>query len=119
VKGSAGEVTSTGPPATAMHAGHGLVIAWGEFDILTVPVLRVALHEAIQAYCSGIVIDLEGVTFIDASAIRVIAEASLCAQQSRLGFSIRGAGGVVAELLRLTGLLPNEGSRPRKRRLPW
>ncbi len=76
----------------------------GELDLSTLPALRHTLREA-QLGASIVSIDLQELTFIDCSALKVILEADGVAQRAgnRL-ILVRGAG-QVDRVLKLTGIL--------------
>jgi anti-anti-sigma factor len=60
------------------------VLATGELDIATTPVLSAQLSEAVAAGCRSFRIDLAGVTFCDASTVGVLVS---------LDRRVRAAGG--------------------------
>ncbi|MHB1988987.1 MAG: anti-sigma factor antagonist [Acidimicrobiales bacterium] len=76
----------------------------GEVDLMTAPELAALLDAAIDRRQGSVVLDLGGVSFMDASGLRVIAEAI-----GRLGLrdemlTIRSASANVARILDLVGL---------------
>lgn len=51
------------------------IAANGELDIFTARDVAIRLHDAVALGCSRIVIDVSGVSFVDASALGVLARA--------------------------------------------
>jgi anti-sigma B factor antagonist len=82
--------------------GSTVVIAAGEIDVATAPALREALLVAVEV-SGNVVVDLNAVTFLDSTGIgalmggfkNVPANGSMC---------LVGANGMVAKVLRQTGL---------------
>jgi anti-anti-sigma factor len=79
------------------------VTALGEFDLATATLLRDALTEAC-AFGGRVVVDLAGVTFVDASTLGLVVRAhgELAAHGSTI--EIVNPSPTVIRLLRLTGL---------------
>ena len=78
------------------------VIASGELDIATVPVLEEAFDEALAAEAARIVVDLGGVTFIDSTGLRLLIRMNETCADGTL--AIRSTA-IVDRLLQVTGLL--------------
>ncbi|MGK5553309.1 STAS domain-containing protein [Actinomadura kijaniata] len=55
---------------------HLVLTVTGEVDLDTAPALRTALHGAIAAAPAGIIVDVRGLTFIDASGLNALAVAA-------------------------------------------
>jgi anti-sigma B factor antagonist len=83
--------------------GHMLVTVAGEMDIATGPQLQERLA-ALTASGQPIIVDLDRVTFIDASGLRVLANAA--SQAAQLGASLHAvcARHQVRRLFAITGL---------------
>ncbi|MHB8512102.1 MAG: STAS domain-containing protein [Actinomycetota bacterium] len=75
----------------------------GEIDMATAPVLDERLRTAQNNGYSGIVIDLENVTFMDASGLRSLLRAAERARQSERAFAIVKAPTIVQRVLQITG----------------
>lgn len=88
----------------AVHDGLAAVAPRGEIDITTAPEVRAALSAALDRGATGIVVDLEGVTFMDSSGLSVLvgAHRRLTRRGGRL--EVVGAGPAIEKTLRLTGL---------------
>jgi len=74
----------------------------GDIDANTVAALSEAFDGDHSATDGGVVLDLEGVTFIDSSGLRVLLDLSSRAQPG--GVTLRSAPRSVRRLLELTGL---------------
>ena len=76
----------------------------GEVCVTTAPALRQRLGLAVDAHAPEVVVDLGGVTVLCAAGVSVLGEAGrrLADRGGRL--RLRGAHGVVATVLRVTGL---------------
>lgn len=64
------------------------VTAGGELDIFTARDVAIRLHDAVALGCSRVVIDVSGVSFVDASALGVLARvhAALAAEGRTMEF---------------------------------
>ena len=76
----------------------------GEIDIVTAPVARDLLAEAASEAVTGITVDLDEVTFLDAAGLGVLAGASGAARHLSGGFRLVAVPARVLRLLRVTGL---------------
>jgi len=96
----------------------------GEIDLSTSPRLLEELMTGLSLPgCRDIVLDLSGVSFLDASAIGVLMRAHTACRRAGGRLTVFGARGIVAEVLHMTGvagslvlaLLPHRltGSAPR------
>jgi len=74
----------------------------GDIDANTVPALSDAFDGEHAARDGGLVIDVEGVTFIDSSGLRVLLD--LRSRVEPAGVTLRAAPRSVRRLLELTGL---------------
>jgi anti-sigma B factor antagonist len=105
--GSSAPPAFLSPPFTIDAARRGntfVVRAEGELDLSECPVLERALREAEASYATRILLDLEGLTFIDAAGLSalVLAWHRSVANGNRLRVT-RGRGNV-AGMLHLTAL---------------
>jgi anti-sigma B factor antagonist len=75
----------------------------GELDVATSPVLDGWLSRAGSNGYSAMVLDLEGLTFIDATGLRSLHRAAVRARRSGKGFAIVNVPRVVRRVLDLTG----------------
>ena len=72
----------------ALEPPSATLVAHGELDIFTAHQVARRLGELINAGCTQVLVDLDGVTFADASALGVFARAhaDLAARQGSMGF---------------------------------
>jgi anti-anti-sigma factor len=90
--------------------GRTVVTTCGEVDVASAPMLRAALHQ-VQAAPDGavrdgtLVVDLSAVTFLDASALGVLAAAAMHARRSGGRVVLRDPTPIAVKLLEITGLL--------------
>lgn len=83
------------------HAAH--VRPFGEIDMQTAPLLEGWLQTAESNGNTAIVVDLEQVTFMDASGVRVFLDAAHRASRSGRTFAIIKAPAMVQRILQVTG----------------
>lgn len=76
----------------------------GEVDIYTSPVLKNALAAAAAEGCSKVVVDLNGVGFIDSSGLGVLVGALRRAREAGGELRVVSAQEGIARILRITGL---------------
>lgn len=89
---------------TGEHRGQAAHLRlFGEIDMAAVPVLERSLRAAESNGNSAIVVDLERVTFIDASGLRAFLGAAKRAGRSGRTFTITRAPAVVQRVLQITG----------------
>jgi anti-anti-sigma factor len=113
---------ASGQPVTSAHVrvrgGTALVIATGEFDLATAHLLGAALDEA-RGLHLPVRLDMSAVSFVDASALDVIADAERDLVERNCPFTIlRPASGVLhsLRLARLDGPVRTEPVSRRSRR---
>jgi anti-anti-sigma factor len=86
------------------HEGDVVVVALdGESDCCTTEALGRALAEAAGLGGSGIVVDLQGVTFMDVATVRVLFLASVAAAERSHTFALRAPTTGSRRLLELCG----------------
>jgi anti-sigma B factor antagonist len=84
----------------------------GELDLVTAPLLLDAATAALALPgCRDLVIDLGGVTFMDASAIGTLVRIRRACEHVGGRLSVFGAEGIVAEVLAMTGFVEWVGRR--------
>jgi anti-anti-sigma factor len=91
----------------ALVAGHTTLVltVYGELDLATSPqLLEAALKGLSISDVRDVVVDLSGVSFLDASGLTAMARACRALRDGGRGFKVRGATGIVAEILHLSGL---------------
>jgi anti-sigma B factor antagonist len=76
----------------------------GEVDIYTSPALKSALASAAADGCTTVVVDLNGVGFIDSSGLGVLVGALRRAREAGGDLRVVSAQESVARILRITGL---------------
>jgi anti-anti-sigma factor len=74
----------------------------GELDMLTAPALQEHLDRAINEGIQAALLDLGGLTFMDANGVHLLFEARDRAQQNGEMFAVVGVGGQVRKVLELT-----------------
>lgn len=89
---------------TALPCGHVVAELSGELDIAAAPTLRGALRDAVAGARRGVVVDMDGVTFIDASCLGVLVGAHRQARHLPDGLRLAAVPGHVRHLLHVTGL---------------
>ena len=99
---------------TVQRSGRSVVLcAYGELDLATAPALRRALAAAVDEEAVDLVVDLSGVTFVDASGLAPLLQAAQALQASggelRLASPTRMLRRMLV-LLDLEGRLPVAGS---------
>jgi anti-sigma B factor antagonist len=83
-----------------------LVVA-GEVDFATCEHLRTAIHDSLtEAHITELIVDLNGVSFLDSSGIRALMEGSKLATERRVGYLVTNPRRIVHRVLELTGVLP-------------
>lgn len=89
---------------TSNQSGHTAHLrVFGEIDIATAPILERSLHAAESNGDTAIVIDLEQVSFMDASGLRVFLGAARRASQGGRTLAITRAPARVQRVFRITG----------------
>lgn len=76
----------------------------GEIDVYTAPRLKDALVEAIASGCRNLIIDLEGVGFIDSSGLGVLVGALRRAKENDGAVRLVCTREGILKVLRITGL---------------
>jgi anti-sigma B factor antagonist len=76
----------------------------GEVDIYTSPVLKSALAAAAADGCTTLVVDLNGVGFIDSSGLGVLVGALRRAREAGGDLRVVSVQDSIARILRITGL---------------
>jgi anti-sigma B factor antagonist len=80
-----------------------LVVLSGELDVSAADLLAATL-EKIDRQAMGLVLDMEGVTFIDSSGLRTLIQARQMFQDEPSSVTIRNPQPATTRLLELTGL---------------
>jgi anti-anti-sigma factor len=83
--------------------GDRLLILQGELDIATAPELAATL-DRMRAYRHAVVLDLEGVTFMDSTGLMTLMDAWLEAERDGWEFSVRAASAPVRRVIELAGV---------------
>jgi anti-sigma B factor antagonist len=82
-----------------------LVRVRGEIDLASAPKLEAVLDEAIAAQPARVMVELESVSFLDSTGLRVLVEAQRRLQQGGGTFVIDGMSETVRRVLEVSGLL--------------
>ncbi|MDO8208850.1 STAS domain-containing protein [Conexibacter sp. CPCC 206217] len=76
----------------------------GEFDVAGLEAAQRALHGALGERCTGLVVDLSDLTFMDSTGLRfVLCAQRLCSAADR-PFAVRQGGPAIRRLFELTRL---------------
>ena len=95
---------STG--AEVRYTPDPVVVAWGELDVATVPVLESALDSVLNLHGGRAVeVDLSGVSFIDSSGLGVLVTGLKRAQEHGGTLIVRGLQPSPRKVFEITGLL--------------
>jgi len=76
----------------------------GEIDVYTAPGLKKELVELIEGGCNNVIVDLEGVAFIDSSGLGVLVSALRRAREHDGSVRIVCSRDSVLKIFRITGL---------------
>jgi len=76
----------------------------GEIDVYTAPSLKKELVELIEGGCSNVIVDLEGVAFIDSSGLGVLVSGLRRARERDGSVRIVCSRDSVLKIFRITGL---------------
>ena len=88
---------------TSTEGDAGIVRAVGELDANSAPRLRAAFDELFEGEHPAVVVDLEGVSFIDSSGLSVLIAAYKQASARDVKLSLRSPSPAVTRLLEMTG----------------
>jgi anti-sigma B factor antagonist len=83
----------------------------GEVDMSTVPALRQAVHEALDAEPRAVVVDLSGLSFCGSAGVVALIEAKAHADSRGVGFGTAGGRPIMRRVLDITGTGPVIGHR--------
>jgi anti-sigma B factor antagonist len=83
--------------------GDRLLVLQGELDIATAPELA-AILARLRTHRHTVVLDLEGVTFIDSTGLATLMDAWLDSQRDGWELSVRAASPFVRRVVELAGL---------------
>ena len=92
--------------------GEAVLRLAGELDLLTADDLSAAVDESRSSGAERLVIDLEGLTFIDSSGLRSLLAVHAASRADGFSLSLRQGGEKVRRVFELAGLvdtLPFEG----------
>ncbi len=103
----------------AGRAGVTMLRVVGELDIATGPRMSQALSGACSAGGDRLIVDVSGLSFMDASGLRLLVSVHhRCVEEGR-GLVVRGASGIVRRVFEIAGLASLlEGPGGRARRAP-
>jgi anti-sigma B factor antagonist len=86
--------------------GIARVSVHGEIDVATVPALQLRLRD-LRGPGSHVVLDLDGVAFMDSAGLRVIVDEHRAAAAGGWRFSLSGGSQDVRRLIDIAGLTPH------------
>jgi anti-sigma B factor antagonist len=81
------------------------VVARGDIDVSTAPLLKQQMQEVVGRGATIVVLDVSDVNFVDSSGIRVIVEAGNGLRDRGGQLLIEGISAAVGRILEITGLL--------------
>jgi len=91
--------------ALAIHEqGQVTVVVHGELDLGSSAALHREVHALLALPVEAIVLDLEGLDFVDSSGMRTLVELRQAAAERRIPFSVGPRSDAVHQLLELTGM---------------
>jgi anti-anti-sigma factor len=91
--------------AMAVHEqGQVTVMVQGELDLGSASALHREVHALLALPVEAIVLDLEGLDFVDSSGMRVLNDLRLGAREHRVAFAIGPVSPAVERMLELTGM---------------
>jgi anti-anti-sigma factor len=104
------EPSSSGPVAGSfdsqtVQSGVYVIRAQGDIDLDCAPRLEAVLGEALADEPSRVILDLEAVTFLDSSGLRIIVDAQKKARAAGSTLLIEGMSAAVERVLEVTDLL--------------
>jgi anti-anti-sigma factor len=91
----------------------------GEVDVtVSAELERMLLAAATAAGARGVVVDLAAVPFLDSSGVHALVKGYLATRDAGLPYTVRGATGMVARVLEVTGVadalgMPGQGEYPK------
>lgn len=91
--------------SSSEEGGQTLITAVGEVDAASADVLRGAIFEAIDAGQSKIGVDMNEVSFIDSSGLRVLIAGYKAAEGAGGALTVKSPSDAVVRLLEITGQL--------------
>jgi anti-sigma B factor antagonist len=83
--------------------GDRLLVIQGELDIATAPELA-SMLERLRTHRHPVVLDLEGVTFMDSTGLSTLMDAWVESQRDGWAFSVRAASRAVRRVVALAGI---------------
>jgi anti-anti-sigma factor len=83
--------------------GDRLLVVQGELDIATAPELA-AMLERLRTHRHPVVLDLDGVTFMDSTGLTTLMDAWLESERDGWVFSVRAASPAVRRVVELAGI---------------
>jgi len=89
---------------TKQHPNQCEITLRGEVDVYTAPKLKEKLIESIEDGCTNIVVDLDGVSFIDSSGLGVLVSALRRARERDGAVRIVCTRENILKIFRITGL---------------
>jgi anti-sigma B factor antagonist len=90
--------------STDRHGDVARIIVTGDVDMSSGPQLAREIDDAIGGSPTAAVVDLTATGFLDSSGIAVLINGRRQAEEAGIAFSVVGAGGIVLQVLTMTGV---------------
>jgi anti-anti-sigma factor len=104
------------------HSTRALITLAGEIDLVTAPLVRVALAECLRDGIRVVDVDLTAVTFCDGSGLNAFLAASLLAADAGTNLRLHHPSSAMARIVEITGsgflLHPAHAAQTPARRTP-
>ncbi|GIH02339.1 hypothetical protein Rhe02_04060 [Rhizocola hellebori] len=94
---------------TQTRAGVTLLRLAGELDLAAESTMNNAVAAVVAARPTAIIVDLTELGFLDSTGVRCLIVAKRDAEKAGIGLTVRGAKGIVEQVLTITGILPAFG----------
>jgi anti-sigma B factor antagonist len=98
------ETTEEFEVTVRQQANRAMVEVRGELDVATGPTLSDAVSALTRDGLAGVVIDLDGVTFVDSRGLSALLESHRAATERDMTLRVVNLQPVVAKLFRITGV---------------
>jgi anti-sigma B factor antagonist len=99
------ELEADGLAVQLQQEGERIVVrAWGELDLSSAKEFEAKLRHAIRESSFGVILDLDAVTFIDSTGLRVLISAAMMSHTSRRELIVLRASAQVLHVIETSGV---------------